>query len=82
MKEIAKKFKGQFECLRENTEKYETFSVPVGKEIRKVDKVGNEGITTVSYKIKFIDSAKFMKKSLSNLVDNLVERFHKVKCKD
>ena len=60
MKELANKFKGQFECLGENTEKYKSFSVPVEEEIRKVDKDGNENITTVSYKIKFIDSAIFM----------------------
>ena len=33
---------------------------------------------TVSYKIKFIDSAS----SLSNLVDTLEEGIHKIKCKD
>ena len=31
-KELAKEFKGQFECLGENTEKYITFSVPIRKE--------------------------------------------------
>ena len=30
------------------------------KEIRKFDEDGNEDITTVSYKMKFIDSARFM----------------------
>ena len=37
------------------------FSVPNEKEIRKVDKDGNEDITTVSYKIKFIDSVRFIR---------------------
>ena len=36
----------------------------------------------ISYKIKFIDSAKFMASSLSNLVDNLLKGIHKIKCKD
>ena len=29
IKELAKQFKGQFECLGENTENYKTFSVPI-----------------------------------------------------
>ena len=32
--------------------------------------------------MKFIDSAKFMARSLSNLVDNLAEGIHKIKYKD
>ena len=37
---------------------------------------------TISYKIKFIDSARFMVSSLPNLVDNLAEAIHKITCKD
>ena len=59
-----------------------TFSVPTEKEIRKAAKHGNEDITTVSYKIKFIDSARFMASSLLNLVNNLAEGIHKTNCKD
>ena len=33
IKQLAKKFKGQFECLGENTEKYISFSVPIEKEV-------------------------------------------------
>ena len=36
----------------------------------------------MSHKIKFIDSARFMVTWLSNLVDNLTEGVHKIKCKD
>ena len=32
IRELAEEFKGQFECLGENTEKYITFSVPIKKE--------------------------------------------------
>ena len=56
MKELAEEFEGEFECLGENTEKYISFSVPIKKKITKNDKDGNDKITKVSYKIKFIDS--------------------------
>ena len=82
IKELANEFKGQFECLEEDTEKCKTFSVPVGKEVTNIDEDGNESVETISYEIAFIDSARFMASSLSNLVDNLAEGIHKVKCKD
>ena len=52
------------------------------KEVTKIDKDGNESVATISDKIKCIDSIIFMASSLSNLVDNLAEGIHKVKCKD
>ena len=52
------------------------------KEVIKVDKKGNGNIATISYKMKSIDSARFRASSLSNLVDNLAEGIHKIKCKD
>ena len=36
----------------------------------------------MTYKIKFIDSERFMAISLSNLVDNLTDRIQKIKYKD
>ena len=33
IKELTKEFKGKFESLGENTEKYITFSVPIEKEV-------------------------------------------------
>ena len=81
MKKLANEIKGQFECLGENAEKYKT-SVLIEKEIRKFGKGGNDAITTVSYKIKFIDSARFTASSLSNFIDNLAEQILKIKCKD
>ena len=59
--------------MGENTEKYITFSLPIKKEITKKDKNGNDKIIKISYKIKFIDSYRFMSTSLSNLVSNLSE---------
>ena len=49
---MAEECKGQFECLEENIEKFITFSVPIKKEL--------ENGKIVTYKIKFIDSLRFM----------------------
>ena len=46
-------------------EKYITFSAPIKKE--------HDNGKTTTYKLKFIDSCRFMQSSLSNLVDNLSE---------
>ena len=82
IKVLANKFEGQFECIGENSEKYKTFSVTIEKELTKIDRDGNESVATISYKMKFIDSARFVASSLTNLVDNLAEGIHKTKCKD
>ena len=60
---MAEQVKGQFECLGENTEKYITFSIPIKKE--------QDNDKTTTYKIKFIDSCRFMQSKLVYLVDNL-----------
>ena len=41
IKKLSKEFEGEFECLGENTEKYQTFSVPIEKEVTRIDKDGN-----------------------------------------
>ena len=82
MKELANEFEVKYECLGENTEKYKTFSVSIEKKVAEINKEDNESVVTISYKIKFIDSARFMATSLWNLVDNLTEGIHKIKCKD
>ena len=65
-----------------NTEKYKHFSVLIEKEVMEIDKDGNKSVVTISCKIKFIASARFMATLLSNLVDNLTEEIYKIKCKD
>ena len=57
IKKLAEVFKGQFECLGENTEKCITFSVLIKKEVTN----GKE----ITY--------KFMQSRLSSLADNLSE---------
>ena len=56
--------------------KSKTFSVPVEREIRKINKNGNEDTITIPFKTKFIHTVKFMAISLSNLVDNPAEGIH------
>ena len=73
IKKLACEFDGNFECLGENTEKYMNFSVPIK------NKIDNKNIDT-AYKIKFIDSFRFMATSLSKLVDNLIDNIHNDKC--
>ena len=75
IKELVKEFNGNFDCLGENTEKYITFSVPLKKKTENKD-------IEINYKIKFIDSCRFMSSSLSKLVDNLSEGIHNNKCFD
>ena len=81
MKELAEEFKKQFTCLGENIEKYITFTVPIEKEITRISYNGEEITKNISYILQFIDSARFMASSLSNLVNNLSEGIHRIKCK-
>ena len=71
---LAKKLYGKLECLGENTEKYITFSVPISKE--------PDNGKTITYRLKFIDSFRFISTSLSSLVGNLSEKLYSDKCKD
>ena len=57
IKYLAKEFKGNFECLVENTEKYISFTVPYKNVIN-----GKE----IKYIIRISDSCRFMQDSLSN----------------
>ena len=71
IKQLAKESEGQFKGVGENIEKYFTFSIK--KEL--------DNSKTITYKLKFIDSFRFMSTSLSSLVDNLSEIYSK-KCRD
>ena len=79
MKELAEKFKKQFTCLGENTEKYIFVAVPIEKEVTRIDKNGEEITRNISYISQFIDTARLTASSLSNLVNNLPEGIHRLK---
>ena len=81
MKKFAEEFKKQFTCLGENTAKYITFTVPIEKEVTRINKNGEEVRKSISYILQLIDIARFMASSLSNLVINLSEGIHRIKCK-
>ena len=59
---------------RKYSKKYITFSVLIKKEL--------DNSKTITYKLKFIDSFRFMSTSLSSFVDNLSEKLHSDRCKD
>ena len=71
IKELAEEFKKQFTFLGENTEKWITLTVPIEKEVTRINENGEEIAKNISYILQFIDSGKFMAGSLSNLVNNL-----------
>ena len=64
IKYLARRFKDNFECLGENTEKYISLTVPFKKVINDKE---------IKYRIRISDSCRFMQNLLSNLVDNLSE---------
>ena len=63
IRELAKEFKGNIECLGENMEKYISFSVPL--------KVQNKDGKMETFRLKFVDSQRFMNSSLAKLVGYL-----------
>ena len=72
--QLAEEFKGELNCIGENMEKYITFSVPIKKEC--------DDNKTITYKLRFIDSFRFMPTSLPELVDNLTGKiFNSIVCK-
>ena len=68
IRQISKDFNGYFKCTGENTEKYITFSMNVVKKDTSINKKRPE-----TYRLRFIDSYRFMGSGLENLVKNLAE---------
>ena len=63
--------------IQKSTKHFFFFSIE--KEVKKIDKDGNESVVTISYKIKFIDSARFIASSLLNLKIKIVILFLNMK---
>ena len=85
IKQLVEELKRQFQCSRENTEKYITFSVPIKKEEdddngkkeeddnskkEEDDDNNSKKKETIMCKLKFIDSNRFMQSKLSDVIDN------------
>ena len=66
-------FKKQFSSLEESTEIYITVTVPIENEVTRINKNREEVTKHISYILQFIDNARFMASSLSNLVNNSSE---------
>ena len=49
MQELGNKFECAFNCLRENTEKYKTSSIPMTNEVKKIDKNGEAVLKITVY---------------------------------
>ena len=56
-----------------------TCTVPIKKEVTRIDKDGEETAKDISFILQFIDRARFMTNSLSNLVSNLSEGIRRIK---
>ena len=70
--QLEEEFKGELKCIGENMKKYITFKVPIKK--------GDNGKKT-EYRLRFIDSFRFMSTSLTELVDNMSGIFNSIECK-
>ena len=66
----------------ENMVKNTQFFSQWQKDLLRIDRNRKEISKTISYKLQFIDSARFKASLLPNLVDNLAEGIHKVKWKN
>ena len=47
IKKLVEEFEGQFTCLEENIEKYVTFTVPIEKEVTRINENGKDHILQI-----------------------------------
>ena len=69
----------QLTCLGENTKKYITFTIPIEKEAKRIDKNREKITKNLFCGLHFIETARFMASLLSNLVNNFFEGIHEIK---
>ena len=72
--QLATEFKGEPNCIWDNMENYITFSVPMKKQVIN----NNDDKKRITYKLKFIESFRFMSTSLSELVENTSGTFKSI----
>ena len=68
IKELTEKFKNQFICLGEKTEKCIAFTVSIEKNVTRINENGEKSIKNIYQTLQCIDSTIFMASSLSNCV--------------
>ena len=80
IKELAEEFEKQFICLGENTEKYITFTVPIEKEVTRIDKNRGEITKNILHILQFIDSAIIFPKEFIelNVNPNMIVKYVKL----
>ena len=65
--------------FRRKGSKQIVFTVPLGKEVTRIDINVEEITINLTYVLQFIDSTSFMASLLSNLGNNFSEEIHKIK---
>ena len=79
IKELAEDSKNYllaYKILRDTT-----FKVPVEEKVTRIGKNGEQITENISYIFKFIDRAKYLSSSLSDLVNNCYEGIQRIQCK-
>ena len=71
IKELAEEFKKQYICLGENTEKYIIFTVPIEKEVTRIDKNGEEITKNISKydKYKYLTGEEILSSDQKNVIN-------------
>ena len=55
IRELPEEFEKQLTCLGGNTKKYTSFSIPIEKEVTRIEKKNGEGIKkTISYRLELL----------------------------